>query len=205
MFLQIEGLEGLKGTLEPKRHFSHHDLNQISRGGREQSAESQIISGGGQLRSTQISCSHQWSSCSLQRSSPESSCPQTHWPPNGASCFPLGHQEPCCRSPPCHSLPWNPQTPSWSHKKINNSDYASSTLININNRPSHGEAPAGERWGFYLIHYSYCSYGLTRIHRLLLNFAWCVFFQLHQCDSIPWNWEKTIEEVNREEEERQSC
>lgn len=59
MCLQIEGLEGLKGTLEPKRHVSHHDLNQISRGGREQSAESQIICAGGQLRSTQISCSHQ--------------------------------------------------------------------------------------------------------------------------------------------------
>lgn len=29
---------------------------------------------------------------------------------------------------------------------------------------------------------------LTRIHRLLLNFAGCVFFQLHQCNSIPWNW-----------------
>lgn len=123
MCLQLEGLARLKGTLEPKNHFyhhfSHHDLSQISRGGWELSSEWQIISIRGQLGSTEISCSHRWSSCILQQSSHESSCPQTCWPPNGASCFLSGRQGSCCRSLPCHSWPWSHQTPSWIDKKIN--------------------------------------------------------------------------------------
>ena len=59
-----------------------------------------------------LNWSHRCSSCSLQRWNHESSLPQTRWPPSGVLCHQSGSQESCCRSPPCRSSSWSPQTPS---------------------------------------------------------------------------------------------